>query len=149
MNKRKWKVIVTDVDTGENKIISDADAKKYVLDRVIDTGKKVVKKLPAIGAIIAGARLIYVQGFKTGKKHTKVVDTTYSLRMEEKSVSFKKFNWGGAAGLVITAIIGIAGMFVESKTNEASMNEFGEQLTDNMLAKIEEKYTLVPKEVQE
>ena len=61
-------------------------------------------------------------------------------------MSFKKMNWGGALGLIATAVIGIAGMFVESKTNEAGQNEFGEQIVNNMMARLEEKYTLIPKE---
>ena len=84
MKRRKWKIIVTDPETGENKMISDDQAIKYVCGKVGDGILAVIRKIPALGAIALGARLIYNQGFNKGRKGQTVVDTTYyNLTSEE------------------------------------------------------------------
>lgn len=61
-------------------------------------------------------------------------------------MKLKSFNWGGLAGVIATAAVGIIGMLVEAKTSEATQTQFGQELTDKILGEIDKKYTLIPKE---
>lgn len=67
MRKKKWKLIVTDPDTGENEIVSDDNVTKYVCSKVGDGVLALIRKLPVVGIAALGVRTIYRAGQKSIK----------------------------------------------------------------------------------
>lgn len=57
-----------------------------------------------------------------------------------------KINWAGAAGLVATLIAGGIGLYVESKTSEATQNEFGEAIVNELMTRLKDNFEIIPKD---
>lgn len=84
MKRKKWKIYVINPKTGETEMISDDDVARKVREKVRGGAKKLVKKLPALGAIFVGVKMIYGAGKKAGIKSLE--DDEYGIYVDKNAV---------------------------------------------------------------